>query len=111
MLIARLLQQRSEFYKRFFPHQNMYKYTRYKKSSQQLSMIYFCIVLVDIFSFLTDILVNLGAELSTDHQLTVCSLGLTQLMVSSKCRHKRLRSHRIARESFADKEVKELKQK
>ena len=53
----------------FFQHRDVHKYTWYRPSLRQKSLIDFCIVSADLFSDVLDVRVNRGAELSTDHQL------------------------------------------
>ena len=58
----------------FFQYRDVHKYTWYKPSMAQKSLIDFCIVISDLFSEVLDVRVKRGAELSTDHHLVVCSL-------------------------------------
>ena len=53
----------------FFQHREVHKYTWYRPSMDQKSLIDFCIVLLDLFSDVLDVRVKRGAELSTDHHL------------------------------------------
>ena len=55
----------------FFQHREVHKYTWYRRSMDQKSLIDFCIVLSDLFSDVLDVRVKRGAELSTDHHLVV----------------------------------------
>ena len=50
----------------FFLHKRIRKYTWYRDSLGQRSLIDFCIVLADLFSTVSDVRVKRGAELSTD---------------------------------------------
>ena len=58
----------------FFQHKRIHKYTWYRDSLGQRSLIDFCIVSADLFSTVSDVRVERGAELSTDHHLVVCTL-------------------------------------
>ena len=58
----------------FFQHREVHKYTWYRPSMDQKSLIDFCIVSSDLFSDVLDVRVKRGAELSTDHHLVVCSI-------------------------------------
>ena len=60
----------------FFQHKRIHKYTWYRDSLGQRSLIDFCIVSADLFSTVSDVRVKRGAELSTDHHLVVCTLKL-----------------------------------
>ena len=62
----------------FFQHREVHKYTWYRPSMDQKSLIDFCIVSSDLFSDVLDVRVKRGAELSTDHHLVVCSLRLSK---------------------------------
>ena len=56
----------------FFQHRDAHKYTWYRPSLGQKSLIDFCIVSEDLFSDVLDVRAKRGAELSTDHHLVVC---------------------------------------
>ena len=58
----------------FFQRKRIHKYTWYRNSLEQQSLIDFCIVLAGLFSTVSDVCVERGAELSTDHHLVVCTL-------------------------------------
>ena len=58
----------------FFQHKRIHKYTWYRDSQGQRSLIDFCIVSADLFSTVSDVRVKRGAELSTDYHLVVCTL-------------------------------------
>ena len=58
----------------FFQHKRIHKYTWYRDSLGQRSLIDFCIVSADLFSTVSDVPVKRKAELSTDHHLVVCTL-------------------------------------
>ena len=62
----------------FFQHRDIHKYTWYRPSLGQKSLIDFCIVSADLFSDVLDVRVKRGAELSTDHHLVVCSLRFSK---------------------------------
>ena len=53
----------------FFQHREVHKYTWYRPSMNQKSLIDFYIVSSDLFSDVLDVRVKRGAELSTDHHL------------------------------------------
>ena len=58
----------------FFQHREVHKYTWYRPSMDQKSLIDFCIVSSDLFSNVLDLRVKRGAELSTDHHLVVSDM-------------------------------------
>ena len=58
----------------FFQHKRIHKYTWYRDSLGQHSLIDFCIISADLFSTVSDDRVKRGAELSTDHHQVVCTL-------------------------------------
>ena len=62
----------------FFQYREVHKYTWYRPSMNQKSLIDFCIVLSDLYSDVLHVRVKRGAELSTDHHLVVCSLRLSK---------------------------------
>ena len=70
----------------FFQHREVHKYTWYRPSMDQKSLIDFCIVLSDLFSDVLDVRVKRGAELSTDHHLGICSLRLSKPWPNRKLR-------------------------
>ena len=70
----------------FFQHINVHKYTWYRPSMAQKSLIDFCIVLSDLFLELLDVRMKRGAELSTDHHLVVCSLRFSKPWLNRKSR-------------------------
>ena len=86
----------------FFQHREVHKYTWYRPSMDQKSLIDFCIVLSDLFSDVLDVRVKRGAELSTDHHLVVCSLRLPKLWPSNRS----FVIYRIKWEALEDKEVR-----
>ena len=57
----------------FFQNREAHKYTLYRSSMDQKSLIDFYVVLSYLFSVVLDVRVKRGAELSTDHHLVVCS--------------------------------------
>ena len=62
----------------FFQHWEIHKFTWYRPSIDQKSLIDFCIVSSDLFFDVLDVRVKQGAELSTDRHLVVCSLRLSK---------------------------------
>ena len=89
----------------FFQHRDVHKYTWYRPSLGQKSLIDFCIVSADLFSDVLDVRVKRGAELSTDHHLVVCSLRLSKPWPNTKSRKSPV-TYRIKWEALEDKEVK-----
>ena len=85
----------------FFQHKRIHKYTWYRDSLGQRSLIDFCIVSADLFSTVSDVRVKRGAELSTDHHLVVCTLKSLKKRKTFRPRE----TYRIKWESLADKEV------
>jgi len=83
----------------FFQHRDVHKYTWYRPSMKQKSMIDFCIVSANLFSDVLDVQVGRGAELSTKHHLVVFSLRISKPGPSRK-------SRRIKWEALEDKEVR-----
>ena len=70
----------------FFQHREVHKYTWYRPSMDQKSLIDFCIVSSDLFSDELDVQVKRGAELSTDHHLVVWVTAAHRMsVVVSKC--------------------------
>ena len=53
----------------FFQHKRILKYTWYRDSLGQRSLIDFCVVSADLFSTVSDVRIKRGAEMSTDHHL------------------------------------------
>ena len=86
----------------FFQHKRNNKYTWYRDSLGQRSLIDFCIVSADLFSTESDVRVKRGAELSTDHHLVVCTLKPLKKRKIFRPRE----TYRIKWESLADKEVR-----
>ena len=60
----------------FFPHKDVHKYTWYRQSLQQKSLIDFFVVPSCAKRMVCDVRVLRGAELSTDHHLVLCTLYL-----------------------------------
>ena len=89
----------------FFQHKRIHKYTWYRDSLGQRSLIDFCIVSADLFSTVSDVRVKRGAELSTDHHLVVCTLKALKPLKKQKTFRSR-ETYRIQWESLADKEVR-----
>ena len=89
----------------FFQHKRIHKYTWYRDSLGQRSLIDFCIVSADLFSTVSDVRVKRGAELSTDHHLVVCTLKALKPLKKRKTFRPR-ETYRIKWESLADKEVR-----
>ena len=57
----------------FFQHRDVHKYTWYRLSTEQKSLIDFCIESAKLFLDVLDVQVNREAELSTDHHLSASS--------------------------------------
>ena len=71
----------------------------------QRSSIDFCIVSSDLFSEVLDVEMNREAELSTDHDLVVCSLRFSKLMLNRKSRRSSV-AYKIKWEALADRDVR-----
>ena len=89
----------------FFQHKRIHKYTWYRDSVGQRSLIDFCIVSADLFSTASDVRVKRAAELSTDHLLVVCTWKALKPLKKRKTFRPR-KTYRIKWESLADKEVR-----
>ena len=89
----------------FFQHREVHKYTWYRPSMDQKSLIDFCIVSSDLFSDVLDIRVKRGSELSTDHHLVVCSLQLSKPWPNRRSNISSV-TYRIKWEALEDKEVR-----
>ena len=89
----------------FFQHKRIRKYTWYRDSVGQRSVIDFCIVSADLFSTVSDVRVKKGAELSTDDHLVVFTLKALKPLKKRKTFQPR-ETYRIKWESLADKEVR-----
>ena len=68
----------------FFQHKRIEKYSWYRDSLGQRSLIDFCIVSADLFSTVSDVRVKRGAELSTNHNLVVCTLKALKCLIKQK---------------------------
>ena len=88
----------------FFRLKRIHKYTWYRDSLGQCSLIDFCIVSADLFSTVSDVRVKRGAKLLTDHLLVVCILKALKPLKKRKTFRPR-KTYRIKWESFDDKEV------
>ena len=85
-----------------FWNKGIYKYTWYRDSVGQRSIIDFCVVLADLFSSVVDVCVKRRTELFTDHHLAVCILiGLNHSRTRKK--FKARRTYRIKRFSSRQK--------
>ena len=89
----------------FFQHKRIHKYTWYSDSLGQRFLIDFCIVSVDLFCTVSDVRVKRGAELSTDHQLVVCTLKALKPLRKQKTFRPR-KTHPLQWKSLAGKEVR-----
>ena len=89
----------------FFQHREVHKYTWYRPSMDQKSLIDFCIVSSDLFSDVLDVRVKRGAELSTDHHLVVCSLRLSNPWLNKRSNRSSV-TYRIKWEALEEKEVR-----
>ena len=89
----------------FFQHREVHKYTWYRPTMDQKSLIDFCIVSSDLFFVVLDVRVKREAELSTDHHLIVCSLRLSKPWPNRRSRRSSV-TYRIKWEALEDKEVK-----
>ena len=89
----------------FFWHKRIHKYTCYRDSVGQRSIIDFCIVSVDLFSSVVDIRVKRGAEVSTNHHLTVC-IRRDLNHPRTRKRFRAQREYRIKWELLSDKKVR-----
>ena len=89
----------------FFQHKRIHKYSWYRDSSGQRSLSEFCIALAELFSAVSDVRVNRGAELSTDHHLVLCTLKALKPLKKRKIFRPR-KTYRIKWESLTDKEVR-----
>ena len=89
----------------FFQHREVHKYTWYRPSMDQKSLIDFCVVSSDLFSDVLDVRVKRGAELLTDHHLVLCSLRLSKPWPSKRSNRSSV-TYRIKWEALEDKEVR-----
>ena len=89
----------------FFQHREVHKYTWYRPSMDQKSLIDFCIVSSDLLSDVLDVGLKRGAELSTDHHLVVCSLRLLKPWPNKRSNRSSV-TYRIKWEALEYKEVR-----
>ena len=89
----------------FFQHREVHKYTWYRPSMDQKFLIDFCIVSSDMFSDVLEVRVKLGAELSTDHHLAVCSLRVSKSLRNRKFIWSSM-TYRIKWEALEHKEIR-----
>ena len=89
----------------FFQHREVHKYTWYRPSMDQKSLIDFCIVLSDLFSDVLDVRVKRSDELLTDYRLVICSLRLSKPWPNKKSNRSSV-IYRIKWEALEDKEVR-----
>ena len=89
----------------FFQHREVHKYTWYRLSIDQKSLIDFSVVWSDLFSDVLDVRVKRGAELSTDHHLVVCFLRLSKPWPNKRSNSSSV-TNRIKWEALEDKEVR-----
>ena len=88
----------------FFQYKKTRKYTWYRDSLGQRSLIDFCIISADLFSTVSDIRVKRRAGLSTGHHLVVCTLKALKALKKRKTFRPR-ETYRIKWEPLADQEV------
>ena len=89
----------------FFLHRKVHKYTWYRPSKDQKSLIEFCLFSSDLVSDVLDVRVKQGAELSTDHHLVVCSLRLSKPWPNKRF-NRSFVTYRIKWEALEDKETR-----
>ena len=89
----------------FFQHSEVHKYTWYRPSMDQKSLIDFCIVSSDLFSDVLDVRVKGSDELSIDHHLVVCSLRLSKPWPNRRSNRSSV-TYRIKWEALEDTEVR-----
>ena len=89
----------------FFQPREVHKYSWYRPSMDQKSLIDFCIILSDLFFDVLDVRVKRGAELPTDHHLVVCSLRLSKPRPNKRSNRSSV-TYRIKWEALEDKEVR-----
>jgi exonuclease III len=90
----------------FFQHKDIHKYTWYRDSLGQRSMIDFFIVSSDLKANVLDVCVKRGAELSTDHHLVVCTFRL-QSPVKYHPKGRSQKAYRIRWEALEDLKTRE----
>jgi hypothetical protein len=91
----------------FFNHKDIHKYTWYRDTLGQKSIIDFFISPSDLFSNIMDVCVKRGAELSTDHNLVVCTLRLEREHAQRHRHRKPAQAYRIRWEALGDELVKD----
>ncbi|GAB0098907.1 hypothetical protein DMENIID0001_147140 [Sergentomyia squamirostris] len=92
----------------FFQHKDIHKYTWYRDSLGQKSLIDFAIVPTCTLNKVCDVRVLRGAELSTDHHLVLCKLNLRINQIPTRKRRCRAPAlTRIKWENLANEEVSE----
>ena len=89
----------------FFQLRKVHKYTWYRPSMDQKSLIDFCIASSDLFSDVLNVRVKRGAELSTDYHQVVCSLRLSKPRPNKRSKRSSV-IYRIKWEAFEDKEIR-----
>ena len=92
----------------FFPAQRgsqVYNHTWYRPSMDQNTLIDFSIVSSNLFSDVLNVRVKKGAELSTDHQLVVCSWRLSKSWPNRKSNRSSV-TDPIKWEALENKEVR-----
>ena len=89
----------------FFQHKRIHKYTWYRHSLGQRSLIDFCIVSADLFSTVSDVRIKREVELSTNHHLVFCTLKALIPLKKRKTFRPR-ETYRVKWESLADEEVR-----
>jgi exonuclease III len=91
----------------YFQHRDVHKYTWYRETCGQKSLIDLAIVSAALRAQVMDVRVRRGAELSTDHHLVVCRLRTQSLAkISTKTRSRkayRIRWERLKEENVAKK--------
>ena len=85
----------------FFRKKGIHKYTWYRDSVGQRSIINFCIVTADLFTSVVDVHVKIGAKLSTDHHVVACILrGLNHPRIRKQFRARRIYNGNSSSSSF-----------
>jgi exonuclease III len=74
----------------YFEHRDVHKYTWYRETCGQKSLIDFAVVSADLKSRVIDVRVRRGAELSTDHHLVVCRLSTQNLAKNTKSKGRKV---------------------
>ena len=105
MFIAVVDHQWTVHNEHIFQHKRIHKFTWYRDSLGQRSLIDFCIVSAYSFSTVSNVRVKRGAELSTDHHLVICTLKALKPLRKRKTFRPR-KTYQIKWESLADKEVR-----